>query len=41
MKYGFGCLATSLEYRLAKWGVVRSKRFPVENYRLALRLATA
>ena len=40
-KYGFGCLATSLEYRLAKWGVVRSKRFPVENYRLALRLATA
>jgi hypothetical protein len=41
MQYGFGCLATSLEYRLAKLGAVRSKRFPVECHRIALRLATA
>ena len=25
--YGFGCLATAIEFRLAKWGVVRSPRF--------------
>jgi hypothetical protein len=41
MKYGFGCLATSMEYRLAKLGAIRSKRFPVECHRIALRLATA
>ncbi len=41
MKYGFGCLATSLEYRLAKLGMIRSKRFPVECHRIALRLAAA
>ena len=41
MKYGFGCLATSMEYRLAKLGMIRSKRFPVECHRIALRLATA
>ena len=41
MKYGFGCLATSLEFRLAKLGVLRSKRFPVERYRIAVRLAHA
>jgi glycosyltransferase involved in cell wall biosynthesis len=27
-KYGFGCVATAMEYRLAKWGLIRSKRFP-------------
>src|SRR5918993_1475796 len=27
MKYGFGCLSTSLEFRLAKLGAIRSKRF--------------
>jgi len=41
MKYGFGCLATSMEYRLAKFGAIRSKRFPVECHRIALRLAAA
>jgi len=28
IKYGFGCLATGLKFRLAKWGVVRSSGFP-------------
>jgi glycosyltransferase involved in cell wall biosynthesis len=28
MKYGFGCLATALTFRLAKMGLVRSKLFP-------------
>jgi glycosyltransferase involved in cell wall biosynthesis len=28
VKYGFGCLATGLAFRLAKWGVLRSPRFP-------------
>lgn len=27
IKYGFGCLATGLEFRLARWGVARSRRF--------------
>ena len=27
VKYGFGCLATALSFRLAKWGVVSSPRF--------------
>ena len=27
-KYGFGCLATAVTFRLAKWGVIRSKLFP-------------
>lgn len=26
--YGFGCIATACTYRLAKWGLIRSKRFP-------------
>ncbi len=30
VKYGLGCLATALTYRLAKMGVVRSKLFPDE-----------
>jgi len=28
VKYGFGCLATGMAFRLAKWGVLRSPRFP-------------
>jgi glycosyltransferase involved in cell wall biosynthesis len=28
IQYGFGCLATGLKFRLAKWGVARSKQFP-------------
>ncbi len=28
VRYGLGCLATGLSFRLAKWGVVRSPRFP-------------
>ena len=28
LKYGFGCLAVGLSYRLAKWGFYRSKLFP-------------
>ena len=41
MKYGFGCIATSLEFRLARWGVIRSHRFPAERHHHALRVATA
>jgi len=28
VKYGFGCLATALQFRLAKWGLMSLKRFP-------------
>lgn len=28
VKYGFGCLATALEFRLARWGLLSSARFP-------------
>jgi glycosyltransferase involved in cell wall biosynthesis len=28
VRYGFGCLATALVFRLGKWGLVRSRRFP-------------
>jgi glycosyltransferase involved in cell wall biosynthesis len=28
VKYGFGCLATALAFRLAKWGLRSSKLFP-------------
>jgi glycosyltransferase involved in cell wall biosynthesis len=28
LRYGFGCLGTALAFRLAKWGLVTSKRFP-------------
>jgi hypothetical protein len=28
IQYGFGCLATGLKFRLAKWGVAGSKQFP-------------
>ena len=33
VKYGLGCLATSLEYRLAKLKLIRSRRFPPEVLR--------
>jgi len=29
LKYGFGCLATGLKFRFARWGVVGSKPFAV------------
>ncbi len=28
VKYGFGCLGIALMFRLAKWGIVRSRLFP-------------
>jgi glycosyltransferase involved in cell wall biosynthesis len=28
IRYGFGVLATALEYRLCRWGLLRSPRFP-------------
>jgi hypothetical protein len=28
VRYGFGCLATALSFRLAAWGLVRDPRFP-------------
>jgi glycosyltransferase involved in cell wall biosynthesis len=28
VRYGFGCLATALEFRLARMGMLRSRRFP-------------
>jgi len=28
VKYGFGCLVTACEYRLAKMNILRSKKFP-------------
>lgn len=28
VRYGFGCLATGAEFRLARWGVFRFARFP-------------
>ncbi len=27
LKYGFGCLATALSFRLAKWGILKSELF--------------
>ena len=36
VKYGFGVLGTALEYRLARWGVVRPRRLSKEGRRLAL-----
>jgi glycosyltransferase involved in cell wall biosynthesis len=32
VRYGFGCLATAASFRLAKWGMLRSPRFPVEQH---------
>ena len=31
VRYGFGCLATALVFRLAKMGLVRSPRFPLSS----------
>ena len=31
VRYGLGVLATALEFRLARWGLVRSPRFPEEG----------
>jgi len=28
VKYGFGCLSVALTYRLAKWGIINSPKFP-------------
>lgn len=28
VKYGLGCLATGIQFRLNRWGLLRSKRFP-------------
>jgi glycosyltransferase involved in cell wall biosynthesis len=28
VRYGFGCLKTGLDYRLAQWGLLHSPRFP-------------
>jgi hypothetical protein len=32
VKYGFGCLATAAQFRLAKWGLWRSDRFPRDQH---------
>ena len=32
VKYGFGCLDTAAQFRLAKWGLLRSARFPVDRH---------
>jgi len=31
VKYGFGCLNTAAQFRLAKWGLLRSPRFPTAS----------
>lgn len=31
VKYGFGCLAVALEFRLSRWGLLKSKRFPQDQ----------
>jgi glycosyltransferase involved in cell wall biosynthesis len=31
VRYGFGCLGTALAFRLARWGWIRSPRFPRES----------
>ncbi|HEX8521672.1 MAG TPA: glycosyltransferase family 2 protein [Tepidisphaeraceae bacterium] len=28
VRYGFGCIATGVEFRLSKWGLIHSQRFP-------------
>jgi len=37
IKYGFGCLATAMEYRMAHEGLIKSKRFPAELKDSAVR----
>jgi glycosyltransferase involved in cell wall biosynthesis len=31
VRYGFGCLATGLRFRLARWKLIRSRLFPAES----------
>lgn len=31
ISYGFGCLATAAVFRLSRWGVLRSRRFPAQQ----------
>jgi glycosyltransferase involved in cell wall biosynthesis len=31
VKYGFGCLATAAQFRLADWGMLKSERFPMNS----------
>jgi hypothetical protein len=32
VKYGFGCLNTAAQFRLAKWGLFRSPRYPADKH---------
>ena len=32
VKYGFGCLGTGLQFRLAKWGLAQSPRYPADQH---------
>ena len=32
VRYGFGCLVTGAQFRLAKWGLWRSDRFPADRH---------
>jgi hypothetical protein len=34
VKYGFGVLGTALEFRLARWGLLRSPRFAASGRKL-------
>ncbi|HSB19722.1 MAG TPA: glycosyltransferase family 2 protein [Anaeromyxobacteraceae bacterium] len=34
VRYGFGVLATALEFRLARWGLLRPRRFPPDGRRI-------
>jgi glycosyltransferase involved in cell wall biosynthesis len=36
IKYGCGCLLTAIEYRIAKMGIKKSKRFPADNHNFAV-----
>lgn len=31
VKYGFGCVATAVTFRIARWGLLRSSRFPSQQ----------
>ena len=31
IKYGFGCLGTGLTFCLARWNIIKSRKFPVKN----------
>jgi glycosyltransferase involved in cell wall biosynthesis len=32
VKYGFGCLNTAMQFRLAKWGILKSPRYPADQH---------